>query len=90
MIVYEPMIHRLFEIHNGRRYKVLGVREQMLGQRLGSFVRTRKFTLHEAKKRRKEREKRAKEARKKMPKVQSREQLARIEAMRRKRKKRKV
>lgn len=84
------MVHRLFEVHNGRRFQVLGIRERMLGQRLGSFVRSRKFTLHEAKKRRKEREKRAKEARKKMPKTQSREQQAHIEAMRRKRKKRKI
>jgi len=89
--IYEPMVHRSFLVYNGRRYNRMTIEFNMLGHRLGEFLRTRTRVVHLARKRKKELEKRRKEETKKTgaSKALTAAQREQIEAMKRKRKKRK-
>ena len=87
LIIDSSMATRFFAVPNGRGRIKLGIHPEMVGHRLGEFVRTRRRVQHYRKKRQKALEKRRKEeAKKSGPKAVD---LARINAMRQKRKSRK-
>jgi ribosomal protein S19 len=87
-IVDRFMAKRFVSVHNGRTHVRFGVAPDMVGHRLGEFVRTRTKVRHFRKKRQKAREKRRKEEAKKSGSSKVAD-LERISAMRQKRKSRK-
>jgi small subunit ribosomal protein S19 len=45
-VVYPEMVGLTISVHNGKAYIPLLITEQMLGYKLGEFVKTRVFTSH--------------------------------------------